>query len=94
MSEKNKFHRLRCLSLEPSSGLRLSYITVVHVKESQEWPRCQKRFAREIFTRLFHSSPTSLKHSQGHSSRAVSAARPPTFTDTEDRGMRLAQDAD
>lgn len=88
------FQQQLCLSLEPGSGHQLSYITVVHVKENQEWSGSQNHFAREIFACLFHSSPTSLKHSQGHSSRAGSVAHPPTFTDTEDRGMRLAQDAD
>lgn len=87
MSEKYKFHQLLCLSLEPSSGLghRFSYITVVHVEESQEWLGCQNHFAREIFIQLISLiSHSSLQHSEGHSSRAGSPARPPTSIDTED----------
>lgn len=67
-------------SFEPSSGHQLSYITVVHVKENQEWLRCQNHLAMEIFTCLFHSSPTSFKDSQGHSPRVQLHVLPPLLT--------------
>lgn len=82
-------------SFEPSSGSghQLSYITVVHIEENQEWLRCQNHLAMEIFTCLFHSSPTSFKDSQGHSSRAQLHILPP-FANTEARSTWLAPDAE